>query len=482
MTLVLRDDVQFSGDQLENLTHCWLDQEDHKHPTATSTPKQLPSTTIYSTISSSPSSLHQPSSCCLPRPGPLRRRPAAALPPPEEHRRTWRKPVLGASGGRKCRTYEDIITPPSEDTFRPRDLRTPSRHPPAGDRSSVWMLGHLEGPPLLLALDRIRSPTMAANESRWLQRADDGGPPPDLSLSSEELQPPPLNPWDVVLCVSGTLISCENAVVVAAIFYTPTLHAPMFLLIGSLATADLLAGLGLVLHFLFRYCVPSDGVQLATAGLLVASFSASVCSLLAITVDRYLSLRHALTYCSARTVTRTHLMLLLTWASALLLGLLPAMGWNCLRDTAGCSVVRPLARAHLALLSGAFLLVFALMLQLYARICRVVCRHAHQIALQRHFLPSSHYVTTRRGISTLALILGAFASCWLPFAVYGLLGDASYPPLYTYATLLPATYNSLLNPLIYAFRNHEIQKVLLAACCGCLAPRLSCHTHPPSDV
>ncbi|XP_048850342.1 G protein-coupled receptor 3 [Brienomyrus brachyistius] len=326
---------------------------------------------------------------------------------------------------------------------------------------------------------------MTNNDSQidWVEGTEDTEPSLDLSLSPDEF--PALNPWDVVLCVSGTLISCENAVVVATIFYTPTLRAPTFMLIGSLATADLLAGLGLILHFLFRYCVPSDSVQLATVGLLVTSFSASVCSLLAITVDRYLSLRNALTYCSEHTVTRTRLMLLLTWAGSALLGLLPAMGWNCLQGASACGVVWPLARAHLALLSGAFLVAFALMLQLYARICRVVCRHAHQIALQRHFLPpssSSHYVTTRRGVSTLALILGVFTSCWLPFAVYSLLGDASYPPLYTYATLLPATYNSLLNPLIYAFRNQEIQKVLLAACCGCFSNRLPCHDHAPSDV
>ncbi|NXY80119.1 GPR12 protein, partial [Glareola pratincola] len=291
-----------------------------------------------------------------------------------------------------------------------------------------------------------------------------------------------LNPWDVVLCVSGTVISCENAIVVVVIFYSPAFRAPMFLLIGSLATADLLAGLGLILRFAFVYFSPSEAVSLVTVGLLVTSFTASVSSLLTITIDRYLSLYNALTYYSERTVTRTYIMLVLTWGASICYGLLPVAGWNCLKAPSTCSIVKPLTKNHLVILSASFFTVFAAMLQLYVRICRVVCRHAHQIALQRHFLAGSHYVTTRKGIATLAVVLGAFAACWLPFAVYCLLGDASSPALYTYATLLPAAYNSLINPVIYAFRNQEIQKVLWTVCCGCFSPTLPFRSRSPTDV
>ncbi|NXA41461.1 GPR12 protein, partial [Eudromia elegans] len=291
-----------------------------------------------------------------------------------------------------------------------------------------------------------------------------------------------LNPWDVALCVSGTVISCENAVVVVVIFYTPAFRAPTFLLIGSLATADLLAGLGLILRFAFIYFVPSEAVSLLTVGLLVTSFTASVSSLLTITIDRYLSLYNALTYYSERTVTRTYIMLILTWGASVCYGLLPVMGWNCLRAPSACSVVKPLAKNHLVILSASFFAVLAVMLQLYVQICRVVCRHAQQIAVQRHFPASAQDAATRKGIATLALVLGTFASCWLPFAVYCLLGDYSYPALYTYVTLLPATYNSMINPVIYAFRNQEIQKVLWAVCCGCCSSAMPFRSRSPSDV
>ncbi|CAN0145079.1 G-protein coupled receptor 12-like [Lampetra fluviatilis] len=291
-----------------------------------------------------------------------------------------------------------------------------------------------------------------------------------------------VNPWDVALCVTGSLIACENAVVVAVIVHSPALREPMFLLIGSLATADLLAGLGLIFYFVFQYVYQSDASSLVSVGLLVASFSASVSSLLSITIDRYLSLYYALTYHSERTMSCTYIMLATTWGASIVLGALPSLGWNCLRDFASCSIIRPLTKNHVVFLSVTFLFVFAIMLQLYAQICKIVCRHAQQIAVQHHFLATSHYVTTKKGVSTLAIILGTFAACWMPFSIYSLIGDLSFPSVYTYATLLPATYNSVINPIIYAFRNQDIQKALWILCCGCLSTNVPFRARTPSDV
>ena len=234
------------------------------------------------------------------------------------------------------------------------------------------------GPPAAAAAAAALGAGGAANASLELSSQLPAGPP-GLLLSA-------VNPWDVLLCVSGTVIAGENALVVALIASTPALRTPMFVLVGSLATADLLAGCGLILHFVFQYVVPSETVSLLTVGFLVASFAASVSSLLAITVDRYLSLYNALTYYSRRTLLGVHFLLAATWTVSLGLGLLPVLGWNCLAERAACSVVHPLTRSHVALLSATFFAVFGIMLHLYVRICQVVWRHAHQIALQQHCL------------------------------------------------------------------------------------------------
>lgn len=334
-----------------------------------------------------------------------------------------------------------------------------------------------------LAAPAAMEPTAALNESSaavpWLPaRAGNAS----LELASRPPAPTAINPWDVMLCVSGTAIACENAIVVAIICYSPTLRTPMFVLIGSLATADLLAGIGLILNFVFQYVIRSETVSLLTVGFLVASFTASVSSLLAITVDRYLSLYNALTYYSERTVLCIHTMLVCTWGVSLCLGLLPVLGWNCLHDHAACSIVKPLTKSNVTLLSASFFLIFIIMLHLYIEICKIVCRHAHQIALQQHFLTASHYVATKKGVSTLAIILGTFGASWLPFAIYCVVGDPNYPSVYTYATLLPATYNSMINPIIYAYRNQEIQRSMWVLFCGCFQSKVSFRSRSPSDV
>ncbi|XP_015666247.1 G-protein coupled receptor 12-like [Protobothrops mucrosquamatus] len=349
--------------------------------------------------------------------------------------------------------------------------------------ASSWPLASL-WPPTHLAAAAAGSPAVALSPGATASAGGEGSGPGGGAGGEAAAAGGAVSPWDIALCAAGTLMAGENALVLAVLFYAPGLRAPPFLLIGSLALADLLAGLGLVVNFGVHYLLqpPSEAARLSAAGLLLAAFSASVGSLLAITVDRYLSLSNALTYHSERTRTFTGAGLLLLWLACLAVGLLPLLGWNCLRRPGACSVLRPVTRDNAAVLAVAFLLVFGLMLQLYGRICRIACRHAQQIAVQHQFMASAQATSTRKGLSTLSLILGTFALCWVPFAVYCLVADASYPEVYTYSLALPAACHSLLNPVVYAFRNPEIQKSLWLACCACIPGGFASRPRTSSDV
>ncbi len=212
----------------------------------------------------------------------------------------------------------------------------------------------------------------------------------------------------------------------------------MFILIGSLAVADLLAGLGLILNFVFTYLVDSsvEFVTLLSVGLLISAFSASVLNILAITVDRYLSLYNALTYHTERTVTFTYVMVVFIWVSCLTLGLLPALGWNCLRDESTCSICRPVTKNNAVALAVTFLLVFALMMQLYLQICKIAFRHAQQIAVQHQFVA----IATTKGIfiALEQLLLSCFQCC-LNLMYEGtrvswcfLLNQSAFPPVVSF--------------------------------------------------
>ncbi|XP_028316698.1 G protein-coupled receptor 3 [Gouania willdenowi] len=326
-----------------------------------------------------------------------------------------------------------------------------------------------------------------ATDLAWFESSgEDPTIPLDQQDSSPQYEVPPITMWGVALCVSGSLIAGENAIVVATIVATSSLRAPVFLLLASLGLADLLAGVALILHFLFLFCLkPSDWSELLTSGLLVTSLTASLCSLMGVALDRYLSLSHALTYGSSQSRHRAAILLLLIWVGACFIGAGPAMGWHCLEEPNSCSVARPLTRTYLSLLCGLFLVIVVVTLQFYAGICRVARRHAHAIATQRHFLPSSQSYASKhgsgRGFSRLFLVLSVFVGCWMPFSLWGLLGDASSPPLYTYATLVPAAGSSMLNPILYSLRNKDIRKVLLHACCPNRYTQ-NTHIHYPVDV
>ncbi|XP_019600590.2 sphingosine 1-phosphate receptor 5 isoform X2 [Rhinolophus sinicus] len=286
---------------------------------------------------------------------------------------------------------------------------------------------------------------------------------------------------DAVVCLAVcALIVLENLAVLLVLGRHPRFHAPMFLLLGSLTLSDLLAGAAYAANILLSGPLTlrlSPALWFAREGGVFVALAASVLSLLAIALERLLTMaRRGPAPAAGR--GRTLALAAAAWGVSLLLGLLPALGWNCLGHLDSCSTVLPLyAKAYLLFCVLAFLCILATICALYARIYCQVRANARRLRAHPGAVGglSSRARRTPRSLAllrTLSIVLLAFVACWGPLFLLLLL-DVACParacPVLLQADpfLGLAMANSLLNPIIYTLTNRDLRHALLRlVCCG----------------
>ncbi|KAG7520036.1 adenosine receptor A1-like [Solea senegalensis] len=286
----------------------------------------------------------------------------------------------------------------------------------------------------------------------------------------------------VVACCLGNLL----VVFAVCVGVRDSLREPTFCFLVSLAVADFLVGVAAV-----PLAVVLDGWARLTPDLclllscvVLVLTQASVLSLLAIAVDRYLRLHMPLRYKSLATQRRTCLVVSVCWLLSCLLGFTPLLGWrNCPSSSSSSSL--PLAPASnsssssiitspppctfLSVISLPFMVYFnflgcvmaplLVMMLLYVRIFW---------SLQARLKESSpHHVHAsllreRRLACSLALVLVLFAGCWIPLHLMNCVLLVHGPQAVTqgllYTGILLSHANSAINPVIYAYRIPKIQQ------------------------
>ncbi|XP_063065485.1 adenosine receptor A1-like [Engraulis encrasicolus] len=315
---------------------------------------------------------------------------------------------------------------------------------------------------------------------------------------------------EVVVAVACCL---GNVLVVWAVRSRRSLRQPTFCFVVSLAAADFLVGaVAVPLAVLVDGWVQTDfHVCLAVSCLVLVLTQASVLSLLAIAVDRYLRVRIPLRYKSVATQRRSWAAVALCWLVSCLLGFPPLFGWHNGSASANAMAIAS-ARASanalypsptssstsssnssviectfLAVVSlpymvyfnyfGCILLPLLVMTLLYALVF-----HNLRVRLQRestssittnssssvfHSYPEpgskAFYRRERRLASSLALVLVLFAVCWMPLHVMncvllfsGRPGAVSQGAFY--AGILLSHANSAVNPVVYALRIRKIRE------------------------
>nr|3V2W_A Chain A, Sphingosine 1-phosphate receptor 1, Lysozyme chimera [Homo sapiens]3V2Y_A Chain A, Sphingosine 1-phosphate receptor 1, Lysozyme chimera (E.C.3.2.1.17) [Homo sapiens] len=179
----------------------------------------------------------------------------------------------------------------------------------------------------------------------------------------------------VVFILICCFIILENIFVLLTIWKTKKFHRPMYYFIGNLALSDLLAGVAYTANLLLSGATTyklTPAQWFLREGSMFVALSASVFSLLAIAIERYITMLKMKLHNGSNNF-RLFLLISACWVISLILGGLPIMGWNCISALSSCSTVLPLYHKHYILFcTTVFTLLLLSIVILYCRIYSLV--------------------------------------------------------------------------------------------------------------
>lgn len=287
----------------------------------------------------------------------------------------------------------------------------------------------------------------------------------------------------VVFLAAGCLIVMENLLILTAIARKLRARRWVYSCIASITLSDLLTGVAYMVNLCLsgsRTFRLSPSMWFLREGVLFVALAASTFSLLVTAIERYSTMVKSIAEKEASKKARLRGLLFSCWVLAVIIGLLPLLGWNCLCDLPSCSTLLPLYAKNYILFSVVmFIIILVGIVVLYASIYRQVSR-------------SNWQATSRCGrkkslqlLRTVLIILFAFLICWIPLFILLLMDIFSETRSWKLHkgmdwALTLAVANSFINPIIYSFRSQEVRRAVLDLLCCCCPGECQTVTDIPS--
>nr|7EO2_A Chain A, Sphingosine 1-phosphate receptor 1 [Homo sapiens] len=282
----------------------------------------------------------------------------------------------------------------------------------------------------------------------------------------------------VVFILICCFIILENIFVLLTIWKTKKFHRPMYYFIGNLALSDLLAGVAYTANLLLSGATTyklTPAQWFLREGSMFVALSASVWSLLAIAIERYITMLKMKLHNGSNNF-RLFLLISACWVISLILGGLPIMGWNCISALSSCSTVLPLYHKHYILFcTTVFTLLLLSIVILYCRIYSLVRTRSRRLTFRKNISKASRSSEKSLALlKTVIIVLSVFIACWAPLFILLLLDvgckvktcDILFRAEYF---LVLAVLNSGTNPIIYTLTNKEMRRafIRIMSCCKC---------------
>ncbi|XP_077053881.1 adenosine receptor A3-like [Siphateles boraxobius] len=262
-----------------------------------------------------------------------------------------------------------------------------------------------------------------------------------------------------------------NVLVIWAVWRSGALNQTPFCLIVSLAMADFLVGavaipLAVVVDVQLK--IPFHACLFISCVLFVP-LQASVLTLLAIAVDR--CLRVCIPFRYKSTVTKKHSWIIaaVCWILASVLGFLPMFGWynhdtltHYNSSSIDCQFIAVIPDSYLVhfICEWCFLPPLAVMITLYGYIFFKMRRQRVRAGVAAE--TGAYNQKEHKLARSLVLVLALFIVCWVPLhliqAIRYYNQNIHIPSIALYFGILLSHGNSMVNPVVYAFKIPKIKQ------------------------